>query len=122
MGAGASALRGKTMSKKAETVEVSDAVWLAEELAEGLFLQETGPEKCDGAVTSEQMGVRLIESWQTSGEAACLPVLLRALDVYATAFGYNDVGEVLRWLDKRVGELGGDGGAPLDPFAPVGPR
>ena len=109
------------MSKKAETNEVSDAVWLAEELAEGLF-PETAPEKTGGAATSQQMGVRLIESWQTSGEAACLPVLLRALDVYAAAHGYNDVGEVLRWLDKRVGKLGGDGGAPLDPFAPVGPR
>lgn len=108
-------------TKKTKIEEVSDAVWLAEELAEGLF-PETAPEKTGGAVTIQQMGVRLIESWQTSGEAACLPVLLRALDVYAAAFGYNDAGEVLRWLDKRVGELGGDGGAPLDAFAPVGPR
>jgi hypothetical protein len=122
MGAGVSALRGKTMSKKAETNEVSDAVWLAECMAEGLFLEDTGPEKSNGAVTHEQMRDRQIGFWRDEGEAACLPVLLRALDVYATAFGYNDVGEVLRWLDKKVGKLGGDGGAPLDPFTPVGPR
>ncbi len=110
------------MSKKAEVKEASDTAWLAEQLAEGLFLQETGPEKCDGAVTSELMASRQIQSWREEGEASGLPVLLRALDVYAAAHGYNDVGEVLRWLDKRVGKLGGDGGAPLDPFAPVGPR
>jgi len=110
------------VSKKAEIAKVSDAVWLAERMAEGLFLEDTGPEKSNGAVTHEQMRDRQIGSWRDEGEAACLPVLLRALDVYATAFGYNDVGEVLRWLDKRVGKLGGDSGGPLDAFAPVGPR
>lgn len=105
------------MSEK-KTAEVSDAVWAAESLAESLF-PETAPEKTGGAVTVQQAGVQTMKSWKEAGEAGCVPVVLRALDLYATAHGYNDVGEVLRWLDEKVGKLGGDGGKPLDPFAPV---